>query len=116
MSTEKIIADYLYRNGVRYEYEHSAKTNAWIFSKKISRPDFYLPDHDVYVEYWGLVDADSKRTRSKYSREIRWKMARYHKHGIKFISIYPSNLEGLDWVFRAKFKDVTGISLPSKSS
>jgi hypothetical protein len=39
-------------------------------------------------------------------------MARYHELGIKFISIYPDNLKNLDWVFRKKFKQVTGRELP----
>ncbi|MDG7009361.1 MAG: hypothetical protein JRM71_00980 [Nitrososphaerota archaeon] len=51
-NAEKVIADWLYQHGVRYAYEHPAfDRKGWV----ISRPDFYLPDYDVYVEYWGLV-------------------------------------------------------------
>ena len=41
-------------------------------------------------------------------------MAIYHKNNIKFISIYPKNLDNLDWVFKKKFETVTGIKLPVK--
>ncbi|MCL4436733.1 MAG: hypothetical protein M1387_08480 [Thaumarchaeota archaeon] len=109
---EKIIADYFYRSNIKYEYEKVAKTHAWIFSKEISRPDFYLQDYDVYVEYWGLLDVENRRKRSEYQHSMRWKMAQYHKNKIKFVSLYPSNLKNLDWIFRTKFREVTGITLP----
>ncbi len=108
---EKIIADYLYRNHIRYEYEKVARTHAWIFSKEISRPDFYLQDYDVYVEYWCLLDVEIRRKRSEYQHNMRWKMAQYHKNKIKFVSLYPSNLNNLDWIFKTKFREVTGINL-----
>ena len=111
--SEKTIADYLFQNSIRYEYEKAAKAHFLIFSEKISKPDFYLSDYNVYVEYWGLVDADDKKVRSRYTREMKWKMAQYHKHKIKFISLYESNLHNLDWIFRKKYQEVTGNLLPS---
>ena len=109
---EKRIADYFERNNIRYVYEKEARTNALIFSSKISNPDFYLPDYDVYVEYWGLVNADDNHTRTRYERNMKRKMALYHQNKIKFISIYPRNLQNLDWIFRKKFEKVTGFELP----
>jgi len=110
---EKRIADYFEKNNINYIYEREARGKALFFSYKISNPDFYLPEHGVYVEYWGLVDADDNWTRARYVRNMKKKMAIYHKNKIKFISIYPRNLENLDWVFRKKFKDATGYELPS---
>lgn len=98
--SESRIADYFTRNGIRYEYEH--RING------IGHPDFYLPDYDVVVEFWGLVDADDENLRRRYVRTMRWKMAQYHSRKIKFVSIYPRNLSNLDWVFRRKFEDATG--------
>lgn len=46
-NAEKIIADYFTRNGIRYEYERRARGGWFIFTKEISRPDFYLPDYGV---------------------------------------------------------------------
>jgi hypothetical protein len=109
---EKRIADYFERNNIRYVYEKEARTKALIFSSKISNPDFYLPDYDVYVEYWGLVNADDNWTRTCYVRNMKRKMAMYHENNIKFISIYPRNLQSLDWIFRKKFEAVTGFQLP----
>ena len=110
---ERKIADYFSENNIDYVYEREAKTKGIFFDSKISSPDFYLPDYDVYVEYWGLVDAEDYRTRNRYIKKMKWKMAQYYENNIKFISIYPDNLENLDWIFRKKFKKATGFELPS---
>ena len=117
---EQQIADFFRKIGVRYEYERPIKTSVQIFGakffeEKLSRPDFYLPEYDVYVEYWGMLDVDDSRKAREYERSMKWKMAQYHKYGVKFISIYPKNMSNLDWVFRAKFKKVTGLELPRSS-
>jgi DNA helicase-4 len=110
---ERRIADYFERNNIRYVYEKEARSKSLFFSNKISNPDFYLPDYDVYVEYWGLVNADDSWTRKNYVRNMKRKMASYYENNIKFISLYPRNLENLDWIFRTKFKEVTGLELPN---
>lgn len=109
---ERKIADYFKDNNIKYVYEREAKGKGLFFDYKIGSPDFYLPDYDVYVEYWGLVDADDSSTRAKYIRNMRRKMALYYQNNIKFISIYPDNLKNLDWIFRRKFQKVTGFKLP----
>lgn len=110
---ERKIADYFVKNNINYVYEREAKGKVLFFDYKISSPDFYLPDYDVYVEYWGLVDADDSLTRAQYVKNMKRKMAIYHQNNIKFISIYPDNLKNLDSIFRRKFKKVTGFELPS---
>ena len=109
---EQKIADFLTSNGIRYEYEHPFEVGIWIFTDQLSRPDFYLPDYGVYIEYWGMVDVADERKRREYVRAMRWKLAKYHEYGVKVVSLYPSNLGNLDWVFRRKFKDLTGVELP----
>jgi len=111
---EQKIADYFDSIGLRYEYEQDIETGFWIFTEKVSSPDFYLPDYDVYVEYWGMLNVDNDYDRSKYTRAMKYKMARYHELDIKFISIYPDNMKNLDWIFRKKFKQVTGVYLPRR--
>ena len=50
---ERRIADYFEKNNINYVYEKEAKGKFLLFfDYKISSPDFYLPDYDVYVEYW----------------------------------------------------------------
>lgn len=109
---EQRIADYFDSIVLRYEYERELESGLWIFTKKVSSPDFYLPDFDVYVEYWGMLGVENNYDREKYTREMKYKMARYHDLGVKFISIYPDNLKNLDWIFRKRFQAVTGQFLP----
>jgi DNA helicase-4 len=67
---ERVIADYFTRHSITYNYEAIATTNDWfIFKSKISRPDFYLTQYNLFVEYWGLVDSPDPRTRDNYSCE-----------------------------------------------
>lgn len=107
---EKRIADYLYSNSFRYAYEKPALARGiWVFHYKISNPDFYLPDFDVYVEYWGLLNARDYKVRDEYTMMMKWKMAQYHENTIKFISLYPANLDNLDWIFKTKLREVTGV-------
>jgi hypothetical protein len=106
-NSEKRIADYFYRNKIGYAYELEAVSRAGR-RRRISRPDFYLTDYGVYVEFWGLVDAEDPKLRANYERTMRWKMAQYHRNGIKFISLYPSDLSNLDGAFRYKLQKVSG--------
>jgi hypothetical protein len=96
---ERMIADYLYANGIRYEYEKPAMDAT---GRRISRPDFFLPDHNIYVEYWGMVNSDEKHERQEYVKSMEWKIKRYHESGNKFISIYPEDLGNLDTVLKAR--------------
>ena len=113
-NSERVIADYFTRSGIRYVYEKPAMSR-WGF-KRISRPDFYLPDYGVFVEFWGLVDVPDGSTRSRYERSMRWKMAQYHRNGIRFVSLYPRDLDNLDTAFRYKLEQATGRSFDSPSS
>ena len=110
---ERVIADYFTHHGILYYYEAMATTNDWfIFKSKISRPDFYLPQYNLFVEYWGLVDSPDPRTRDNYVRTMRWKMAQYRNNNIRFVSIYPSNLNNLDYFFKRKFREAMGFNFP----
>src|SRR2546425_13185484 len=73
---ERVIADYFTRHGIPYYYEAKATTNDWfIFKTKISRPDFFLPQYNLVVEYWDLVDSLDAGTRDTTSdqRAGRWR-------------------------------------------
>ncbi len=98
---EKMIADYLHAHNIKYEYEKPANDSS---NRRISRPDFYLPDYDIYVEYWGMVNAEERHTRKEYVKGMEWKMARYRESGLKVISVYPKDLDNLDSIFRTELK------------
>jgi hypothetical protein len=108
-NSERIIADYFGRCGIRYVYEQPAM-GRWGL-RRISRPDFYLPDYGVYVEFWGLVNLPNNFARSRYERSMRWKIAQYRRNGIRFVSLYPSELNNLDAALRPKLEEVFGRTM-----
>jgi hypothetical protein len=111
---EQRLAAYFDAIGLRYEYERELASGFWIFKRKVSCPDFYLPDHDVYVEYWGMVEVPDAGDREQYVRSMRYKLARYQELGVRCVSLYPDDLDHLDAAFRKRFREVTGMDLPGR--
>jgi len=48
------IANFLYQNQVSYEYEASYRFDTNTSEYGQYHPDFYLPDYDIYIEYFGI--------------------------------------------------------------
>lgn len=84
-SGERKIADWLSAHGMEYRYDDKFQ----IVQGFAVRPDFYLPRHDVYIEYWGLDTTD-------YKIGMLLKKKLYQQEGKKLISIYPADLPRLD--------------------
>lgn len=70
------IANFLYLNGVCYEYEASYEHDLATTEKRQYQPDFYLPEHGIYIEHFGL-NAEGKTAsfvnEEQYLREMEWK-------------------------------------------
>ena len=97
-NSEKVIADWLFRRGIRYAYEQP------IFDprgRRVGVPDFYLPDYGLYVEYWGLVGTDRG-----YERRMERKKERYLRNGVRVVSLYQGDLRDLGSAFRSKIGQV----------
>jgi hypothetical protein len=101
------VADYFYRNKIRYRYEPP------VFEKRgrqrlIGCPDFYLYDYDVYVEYWGMSSVPNAEDSKRYNTKRHWKMEKYAENGYKVISIERRHLDMLESMFPAALKEATG--------
>jgi hypothetical protein len=88
---ERCIADWLTAHGIAFRYDERFR----ILSGHAVRPDFYLPEFDVYLEYWGMDTADYKIGMLK-------KQQLYQQEGKRLISLYPRDKPRLDTVLRAK--------------
>ncbi|MDD2286715.1 MAG: UvrD-helicase domain-containing protein [Paludibacter sp.] len=90
---ELTIANFLYLNGVEYEYERLYPFASGDITKKPYRPDFYLPEYDLYLEHFG-VSSDgtvpwlSKEEAEKYIEGMKWKRAFHKKHGTTLLETY----------------------------
>lgn len=88
---ERLICEVLAAEGIQYRYDERFR----ILSGHAIRPDFYLPEFDVYVEYWGMDTADYKIGMLK-------KQQLYQQQGKKLISLYPDDKPCLREVLLAK--------------
>ena len=61
------------------------------------RPDFYLPELDLYIEYWGLDTPQYKM--SMYKKQML-----YQQEGKRLISVYPRDLPSLDALLTSKLR------------
>ena len=75
---ERLICEALDAEKIRYRYDERFR----ILDGYAIRPDFYLPEFDVYIEYWGMDTADYKIGMLK-------KQKLYQQQGKKLVSLYP---------------------------
>lgn len=90
---ELTIANFLYLNGIEYEYERLYPFASDDTTKKPYRPDFYLPEYDLYLEHFGIssdgtVPWLSKEEAEKYIADMNWKREFHKKHGTTLLETY----------------------------
>ena len=61
---ELIIANFLYLNGVEYEYE-----KVYPFGSVIYRPDFYLKEYKIYLEHFGVDENNRAKWLSPFNEQ-----------------------------------------------
>ncbi|HCE41930.1 MAG TPA: hypothetical protein DET40_00085 [Lentisphaeria bacterium] len=74
---ERIVSDYLHSRCISFRYDERIR----LIEGYAIRPDFYLPEYDVYIEYWGMDTLDYKIGMMK-------KQKLYQMEGKKLISLY----------------------------
>ncbi|MDO3377602.1 HEAT repeat domain-containing protein [Geoalkalibacter halelectricus] len=77
---ERLICEALHAERIRYRYDERFR----ILDGYAIRPDFYLPEFDVYIEYWGMDTADYKIGMLK-------KQQLYQQQGKRLVSLYPGD-------------------------
>jgi len=90
---ERRIAEWLTAHGLAYRYDAKYR----IIGEFQIRPDFYLPEPDVYIEYWGLDTPQYKMSMYK-------KQTLYQQEGKRLISVYPADLSRLGLLLASKLK------------
>ena len=92
------IANFLMVNGIRYEYESSYRFDTADIEHSQYKPDFYLPDYDLYIEYFGIdrngrvakyfKDRDGISASEYYNKSIQWKRETHRRNHTKMIELY----------------------------
>ncbi len=90
---ETKIANFLFMNGVNYEYEKIYPFESTDQLRKSYRPDFYLKDYNIYLEHFGIskdftVPWLSPVEEKKYLDGILWKREFHQENETKLIETY----------------------------
>jgi len=93
------IANFLFMSGVRYVYEADYRHSTASRDRRDYTPDFWLPDHDIYIEHFGVWRATGPGgaeilttapgiDRQRYLDDMEWKRALHKRHGTKLIETF----------------------------
>ncbi|MES2774422.1 MAG: UvrD-helicase domain-containing protein [Bacteroidota bacterium] len=108
------IANYLFLNGIEYKYEEPYKYPTADNQYAQYKPDFYLPDYDIYIEHFALIDTDNNvpgwfrsdhkvSAKEKYNSDIDWKRKKHIEHSTTLIETY--SYEKKQGILLEKFKE-----------
>ena len=98
-SYEKRCAEFLYSKQIRFIYEPLI-----ILDERQYRPDFYLPDYNLFLEICGYGHMPYYNDRTAHKMKI------YHKHNLQAIFIYYNGKGSLEELIAKELQDF-GISL-----
>ncbi len=88
---ERRIADFLSQRRIAYVYDERYRMAGDV---RI-RPDFYLPEFDLYIEYWGMDTPD-------YVANMKKKLFLYQRAGKKLISLSFRDFDQLETILAEK--------------
>ena len=83
------IANFLTRNGVNFHYERPYPVETASPRHRQYRPDFYLPDYDIYIEHFAL-DRQGRPPDgwTGYVDGVRWKRDIHQQNGTRLIETF----------------------------
>ena len=85
------VANFLFLNGVSYEYERVYEHDTATPEKGPYRPDFYLPGAGIYIEHFGIDAAGNTAPyvpRKKYLDDMAWKRQTHAEHGTILVETF----------------------------
>lgn len=74
---EKRCADYLFRNKIEFQYEP-----LMLLGGRQFRPDFFLPEYNLFLEICGYDHMPFYRDRTAHKRRL------YHKQGLRSVFLH----------------------------
>ena len=85
---ELMIANFLYINGIKYEYE-----KLYPYADFAYHPDFYLPDYDIWLEHFGVDENGEAKwldpyEAQKYANDMNRKRRLHQAQGTKLLETY----------------------------
>ena len=90
---ELVIANFLFTNGVEYEYEKPYEVETSTPEKRQYTPDFYLPEYGIYLEHYGIDRSGKapqyeKEASDAYVQSMEWKRTTHQANQTVCIETY----------------------------
>ncbi|MGF7058627.1 UvrD-helicase domain-containing protein [Brassicibacter mesophilus] len=95
---EMEIANFFFINNIDYKYEEKYKYKTANRKHSQYKPDFYLPDYDIYIEHFGIdrkgnvpkffQGKDGKSAKQIYNEGIEWKRELHEENNTILIETY----------------------------
>lgn len=95
---EMDIANFLTQNGIQYIYEHPYKVDTRTSEYGQYNPDFYLPEYDIYIEYFGInkdgevpsyfKGVNGMTATQSYQASMKWKRKTHSTNDTILIECY----------------------------
>ena len=95
---EMDIANFLFQNGIAYEYEKEYEYDTRTEDRAQYYPDFYLTDYGYYIEYFGINEKgevpayfsarDGKTPSEEYRESMEWKRKLHKERKTVMIECY----------------------------
>ena len=95
---EMDIANFLTQNNIKYNYEYPYKVDTCTEKYAQYYPDFYLPDYDIYVEYFGInrngevpsyfKGSDGMSATQVYQASMEWKRETHKNNDTRMIECF----------------------------
>lgn len=93
---ECLVANYLFKQGIEYQYEPAYEHKTANPFYRQYQPDFYLPEHGIYIEYYGIDRHGNTAPyvdREKYHQGMAWKRQLHAENGTRLIELYHYELQ-----------------------
>ncbi len=88
---ELLIANFLFRNGINYKYEANYAPANSMPPPRHYRPDFCLPEHKIYIEYFGIDENGNTAEfvpSTQYHKAMKWKHKIHERGRTKLVPLY----------------------------
>lgn len=90
---ELVIANFLFYNGINYDYERVYEVDVSTPEKRQYTPDFYLTDYGIYLEHYGInikgkTPQYNEAEEQTYLQSIEWKRQTHKRYHTKCIETY----------------------------
>ncbi|MEM5316525.1 UvrD-helicase domain-containing protein [Paraburkholderia sp. JHI869] len=95
---ECTISDWLFYNGVNYEYERDYEFDTATAEHRQYTPDFYYPDIRLYHEHFALnAEGEPPSHFEDYLKGVQWKRAEHARRGTQLIETTSHMLRRGNW-------------------